>query len=220
MHSTNHTIRVSISRVAAICSAEGLAGAAYESHPAEVPPSVCICMRLMSVCVLCGSPVWPSPPVVGPLWGSPLRVGPPWVGSPSCRFPTSRGTCSSSCLPLALTPRSTYTHYTSMASFYYCSCIGIPQEAVAPPFVVPTVLRVPHTDPTRRKFPAAAPGARPVSTAEGHPSGEGHRTGVWVKGGMQLLSKRYWYIRFAHVHERVNSRRTSVWRKAQKRGVG
>jgi len=37
------------------------------------------------VCVLCGSPVWPSPPVVGPLWGPPLCVGPLWVGSPSCR---------------------------------------------------------------------------------------------------------------------------------------
>jgi len=37
------------------------------------------------VCVLFGSPVWPSPPVVGPLWGPPLWVGPLWVGSPSCR---------------------------------------------------------------------------------------------------------------------------------------
>jgi len=35
----------------------------------------------MSVCVLCGSPVWPSPPVVGPLWGPPLCVG-PLFGSP------------------------------------------------------------------------------------------------------------------------------------------
>ena len=35
----------------------------------------------MSVCVLCGSPVWPSPPVVGPLWGPPLCVG-PLCGSP------------------------------------------------------------------------------------------------------------------------------------------
>jgi len=35
----------------------------------------------MSVCVLCGSPVWPSPPVVGPLRGPPLYVGPLWVGS-------------------------------------------------------------------------------------------------------------------------------------------
>jgi len=32
-----------------------------------------------SVCVLCGSPVWPSPPVVGPLRGHPLCVGPLWV---------------------------------------------------------------------------------------------------------------------------------------------
>ena len=30
----------------------------------------------MSVCLLCGSPVWPSPPVVGPLRGPPLCVGP------------------------------------------------------------------------------------------------------------------------------------------------
>jgi len=35
----------------------------------------------ISVCVLCGSPVWPSPPVVGPLWGPPLCVG-PLFGSP------------------------------------------------------------------------------------------------------------------------------------------
>jgi len=30
----------------------------------------------LSVCVLCGPPVWPFPPVVGPLWGPPLCVGP------------------------------------------------------------------------------------------------------------------------------------------------
>jgi len=35
----------------------------------------------MSVCVLCGSPVWPSPPVVGPLLGPPPCVG-PLCGSP------------------------------------------------------------------------------------------------------------------------------------------
>ena len=32
------------------------------------------------MCVLCGSPVWPSPPVVGPLRGPSLCVGPLWVG--------------------------------------------------------------------------------------------------------------------------------------------
>jgi len=36
---------------------------------------------MLSVCVLCGSPVWASPPVVGPLWGPPLCVG-PLCGSP------------------------------------------------------------------------------------------------------------------------------------------
>jgi len=53
----------------------------------------------LSVCVLCGSPVWPSPPVVGPLWGPPLCVGPlcgspvrvpcvgPLCGSPLCGSP-------------------------------------------------------------------------------------------------------------------------------------
>jgi len=35
----------------------------------------------VSLCVLCGSPVWPSPPVVGPLRGPPLCVGPLWMGS-------------------------------------------------------------------------------------------------------------------------------------------
>jgi len=39
----------------------------------------------LSVCVLCGSPAWPSPPVVGPLWVPPLWVGALWVGPPSCR---------------------------------------------------------------------------------------------------------------------------------------
>jgi len=38
-------------------------------------------MYLLSVWVLCGSPVWPSAPVVGPLRGPPLFVGPLWVGS-------------------------------------------------------------------------------------------------------------------------------------------
>ena len=44
----------------------------------------------MSVCVLCGPPVWPSPPVVGPLRGPLLCVGPLWAGSPLLlcpRFP-------------------------------------------------------------------------------------------------------------------------------------
>jgi len=41
---------------------------------------------IVSLCVLCGSPLWPSPPVVGPLGGPPLCVGPLWVGSPSCRL--------------------------------------------------------------------------------------------------------------------------------------
>jgi len=44
----------------------------------------------LSMCVLCGSPVWPSSAVVGPLWGpplcmGPLCVGPLWVGPPSRR---------------------------------------------------------------------------------------------------------------------------------------
>jgi len=53
----------------------------------------------VSVGPLCGSPVWPSPPVVGPLWGPPLCVGPlcgtpvrvpcggPLWGSPLCGSP-------------------------------------------------------------------------------------------------------------------------------------
>ena len=45
------------------------------------------------------------------------------------------------------------------------------------------------------------------STAEGHPSGERHRKEGWVKRALQLLSKRYWYIRFAHVHERERQAR-------------
>jgi len=35
----------------------------------------------MSVCVMCRSPAWPSPPVVDPLRGPPLCVGPLWVGT-------------------------------------------------------------------------------------------------------------------------------------------
>ena len=56
----------------------------------------------MSVCVLCGSPVWPSSPVVGPLRGLPLCVGPLWMGSSPVVFPFPRGICSSSCLALTL----------------------------------------------------------------------------------------------------------------------
>jgi len=36
------------------------------------------------MCVLCGSPVWPSPPVVGPLRGPPL-CGSPVGGVLPCR---------------------------------------------------------------------------------------------------------------------------------------
>ena len=57
----------------------------YAVNPRPTP-RYCI----VSVCVLCGSPVWPSSPVVGPLWGPPLCVGPlcwspvwvPCVGPP------------------------------------------------------------------------------------------------------------------------------------------
>ena len=47
----------------------------------------------LSVCVLCGFPVWPSPPVVDPLWGPPLCVG-PLCGSP-VRFPCVGPLCGS-----------------------------------------------------------------------------------------------------------------------------
>jgi len=47
-------------------------------HDITITNMVC-CM--VSVCILCGSPVWPSSPVVGPLWGPPLCVG-PLFGSP------------------------------------------------------------------------------------------------------------------------------------------
>jgi len=59
-----------------------------------------IYVSFVSVCVLCGSPVWPSPPVVGPLWGPPLCVGPllgPLCGSPvwvPCVGPSSRRVAS------------------------------------------------------------------------------------------------------------------------------
>jgi len=72
----------------------------------------------LSACVLCGSPVWPSPPVVGLLWGPPLCVGLLWVGSPSCRVLVSRGICSSSCLSLVLT---LYDEYAERGQEY-----GIP----------------------------------------------------------------------------------------------
>ena len=62
-----------------------------------------VAMDEVSVCVLCGFPVWPSPPGVGPLRGPPLCVGPLWVPPPPYRVPVSRGICSSSCLSLALT---------------------------------------------------------------------------------------------------------------------
>jgi len=46
--------------------------------------------HLVSVCVLCGSPVWPSPPVVGPLCPPPPLCGSPvWVpcAGPLCGSP-------------------------------------------------------------------------------------------------------------------------------------
>ena len=74
------------------------------------------------MCALCGSPVWPSPPVVGPLRGPPLWVNPedpakdlgltpplwltPVGGVLPCRVPVSRGICSSSCLSLVLMSES------------------------------------------------------------------------------------------------------------------
>jgi len=64
---------------------------------------VCMCVYLWSVCVLCGSPVWPSPPVVSSLRGPPLCVGPLWVGVLPCRVPVSRGIYFSSCLSLVRT---------------------------------------------------------------------------------------------------------------------
>jgi len=51
-------------------------------------------IRTVSVCVLCGSPVWPSPPVVGPLWGPPLCVG-PLCGSPVRAVPCVGPLCGS-----------------------------------------------------------------------------------------------------------------------------
>ena len=66
---------------------------------------------ILSLCVLCGSPVWPSPPVVGPLRGPLLCVGPLWAGSLPCRVVVSRGICSSSCLALARTLSQCYVLY-------------------------------------------------------------------------------------------------------------
>ena len=45
--------------------------------------------RIVSVCVMCGSPVWPSPPVVGPLWGSFPLCGSPVGGVPLLSCPRS-----------------------------------------------------------------------------------------------------------------------------------
>jgi len=53
--------------------------------------------------LLCGSPVWPPPPVVGPLWGPPLCVG-PLCGSPVwvlCVGPLCVGPL---CVPLCGSP--------------------------------------------------------------------------------------------------------------------
>jgi len=60
-------------------------------------------LRHMSVCVLFGSPVWPSPPVVGSRRGSSPLFGSAVGGDLPCRVPVSCVICSSSCLSLALT---------------------------------------------------------------------------------------------------------------------
>jgi len=63
---------------------------------------------MVSVWVLCGSPVWPSPPVVGPLWGPPLCVG-PLCGSPLCGSPL----CGSPVWFLCVGPSSRCVHVAS-----------------------------------------------------------------------------------------------------------
>jgi len=52
----------------------------------------------MPVCVLCGSPERPSPPVVGPLWGPPLCMGPCGWGPPPTHVASTR------VVPLARAP--------------------------------------------------------------------------------------------------------------------
>jgi len=69
---------------------------------------------LVSVCVLCGSPVWPSPPVVGPLWGPPVCVG-PLCGSPvcvPCVGPLCGSPVPSRCVPCGIYSRDVSRSFT------------------------------------------------------------------------------------------------------------
>jgi len=89
------------------------------------------CCGGVSVCVLCGSPVWPSPPVaVGPLWGPPLCVGPlcgspvrvpcvgPLCGSPLCGSPVWVPCVgpSSRCVPCGIYSRDVSRSFTRSRS--------------------------------------------------------------------------------------------------------
>jgi len=96
---------------------------------------------MLSVCVLCGSPVWPSPPVVGSLRGPPVCVGRLWVGSSLVVFP----------FPVASVPRlasrsrsrsrSDATHLSR-----YISCFSRPLIAAD---LFPSSGSVPMRSPTR-----------------------------------------------------------------------
>jgi len=96
------------------------------------------------VCVLCGSPVWPSPPVVGPLWPPPLCVGPlcvspvrvpcvvPLCGSPLCGSPVWVPCVGPLCGSLvALRPSGIYSRDVSRS--FTRSRSGMTSASACPP---------------------------------------------------------------------------------------
>jgi len=99
----------------------------------------------LSVCVMCGSPVWPSPPVAGPLRGPSLCVGPLWtlwVGSSPVVFPFPVASVPRLASRLRSRSRSEATNRKPRTYTWPLQDIRSLQSVLAlinPPFIAPSI---------------------------------------------------------------------------------